>query len=239
MTEELNAQDEERLKLKPSNRIVTWPNFVSLIRLLTIPVIAILIDRGELVLGLVMLAVSGLTDALDGFLARRLNQITKLGQILDPIADRLLICCSILALGFADLLPWWFIIVVGARDIMLAVLVFVLAQYDYGPLPVHFVGKTATAMIMVDIPTLIISGIGSGPIFTVMQDFGVALAVWGIALYWVAGIIYVHQGIRLIIKTRREMAQHADIQGTFTQTDTAEADTVEQPHVYESVNHAE
>lgn len=198
MNEYLSEEDEETLKLKPSNRIFTWPNLVSFIRLLTIPAIAILIDKGHLVYGLIVLAISALTDALDGYLARSLNQITKLGQILDPLADRLLICCSILALGFANIIPWWFIIVVASREVVLAILVLVLAQFGYGPLPVHFVGKTATAMIMADVPILVISAMGTSTIFTTLESIGLALAIWGIAMYWVAGLLYIRQGIRLI-----------------------------------------
>ncbi|TCD54798.1 CDP-alcohol phosphatidyltransferase family protein [Alloscardovia theropitheci] len=198
MDEQITEEDELTLKLKPSNKIITWPNFVSLIRLLTIPVIALLIDKGHLFAGLVVLAISALSDALDGYLARTLNQITKLGQILDPLADRLLIVFSILALGFANIIPWWFIIVVASREAVLAVLVFILAQYDYGPLPVHFVGKTATAMIMCDVPILMISRMGTSPLFQVIGHIGIAMAVWGIALYWVAGLIYIRQGVRLI-----------------------------------------
>ena len=203
-THDTDTMADETLLLKPSNRIITWPNFVSLIRLLTIPLIAIQITQGHLFIGLIVLAISALTDGIDGFLARRLNQITKLGQILDPIADRLLIVSSILALGFAGFLPWWFIIVVGLRDFILAVQIIVLAQYDYGPLPVHFVGKTATAMIMTDIPVLMISGMGQSWIFNALENFGVALAIWGVALYWVAGVIYIKQGMRLIRQAHEE-----------------------------------
>lgn len=195
-----SEKDAQTLSLRPSNRIVTWPNFVSLLRLLTIPLIAILIDHGHLVYGLIMLAISALTDWLDGFLARSLNQITKLGQILDPIADRLLIFCSILALGFAGIIPWWFIIIVGSREVVLSILVLVLAQFNYGPLPVHFVGKTATAMIMADIPLLMISGMGTSTLFSILEYAGLALAIWGISLYWVAGFIYMYQGVKLIRK---------------------------------------
>ncbi|MFD0704963.1 CDP-alcohol phosphatidyltransferase family protein [Alloscardovia venturai] len=196
--------EKEALKLKPTNRIVTWPNLVSLFRLISIPFIAVLISHDYLLWGLVLLAFSALTDALDGFLARKLNQITKLGQILDPIADRLLIFCSILALGTSGFIPWWFLLVVGARDLMLGVVIIILAQFGYGPLPVHFVGKTATAMIMADIPLLMISGLGTAPIFGLLATAGTALAIWGVVMYWIAGIIYVRQAIGLVRGTLRE-----------------------------------
>ena len=92
----------------------------------------------------------------------------------------------------------------GLRDFILGVQIIVLAQYDYGPLPVHFVGKTATAMIMTDIPVLMISGMGQSWIFNALENFGVALAIWGVALYWVAGVIYIKQGMRLIRQAHEE-----------------------------------
>lgn len=202
-------EDEETLKLKPSNKIVTWPNFVSLIRLLSIPFISVLIVTGDLGWGLFFLAISALSDALDGFLARRLNQITKVGQILDPIADRLLIFCSIVALGMSGAVPWWFLIMVGLRDFTLAILIFILAQYGYGPLPVHFVGKTATAMIMAAIPVLMISELGTGAFFDTLSIAGTALAIWGMAMYWIAGIIYFKQGFELIRGARNERNEAA------------------------------
>ncbi|MCB6478642.1 hypothetical protein LI171_20650, partial [Emergencia timonensis] len=79
----------------------------------------------------------------------------KIGQILDPIADRLLIICSVLALGVAGIIPWWMINIIAARDAWMMLLVLWLAQYDYGPLPVHFVGKAGTFMLMVSIVALI------------------------------------------------------------------------------------
>ena len=84
-----------------------------------------------MVTALVVLALSAISDGLDGLIARSFNQVSKIGQILDPIADRLLIFCSILALGVANIIPWWMLIVVGLRDLIMAVLILVLAQHDY------------------------------------------------------------------------------------------------------------
>ena len=147
----------------PEARDLIWtvPNAISLLRILSIPLFAVLVTRRDMVCALFVLAVSALSDGLDGLVARRFNQVSKIGQILDPIADRLLIFCSILALGVANIIPWWMLIVVGLRDLIMAILILVLAQHDYGPLPVHFVGKAGTAMLLIAIVVLIFTDIWS------------------------------------------------------------------------------
>lgn len=100
-----------------------------------------------MVLALVVLALSRYLTVWMVLLQGRSIK-SKIGQILDPIADRLLIFCSILALGVADIIPWWMLIIVGLRDLIMAIFVLALAQHDYGPLPVHFVGKAGTAMLI-------------------------------------------------------------------------------------------
>lgn len=84
-----------------------------------------LVSHHRMVTALVVLALSAISDGLDGLIARSFNQVSKIGQILDPIADRLLIFCSILALGVANIIPWWMLIVVGLRDLIMAVLILV------------------------------------------------------------------------------------------------------------------
>ena len=117
--------------------IFTVPNGISVLRIISIPVIAVLVSKHEMVASLIIIALSAMSDGLDGVIARKFNQVSKLGQILDPIADRLLIFCSILALGIAHVIPWWVLIVVGMRDLLMGVLIVMLAQHGYGPLPVH------------------------------------------------------------------------------------------------------
>lgn len=196
---------QERQKYSPEARDVlfTVPNVISLLRIVSIPVIAVLIARHEMVSALVLLAISAASDGIDGIIARTFNQVSKIGQILDPVADRLLIFCSILALGCAGIIPWWVLIVVGLRDLIMAVLVLMLAQHDYGPLPVHFVGKTGTALLMVAIVVMIFAGIKDNPASQLLNYFGIATCIWGIVLYWLAGYIYMRQGFSLIAADRR------------------------------------
>ena len=123
---------------EPRDIYLTVPNCISLLRIVSIPFIAVFVSHHKMVLALIVLALSAVSDGLDGLIARSFNQVSKIGQILDPIADRLLIFCSILALGVANIIPWWMLIVVGLRDLIMAALVLILAQHDYGPLPVDF-----------------------------------------------------------------------------------------------------
>ena len=182
--------------------VFTIPNLISVLRIISIPIIAMLVARHEMITALIVLAISAVSDSLDGIIARTFNQVSKIGQILDPIADRLLIFCSILALGVAGIIPWWMLIVVGARDVLMAVLILVLAQHDYGPLPVHFVGKAGTAMLMMSIVALIVADIWQTPAMELLHLAALSAGIWGVALYWLAGIIYYRQGFELLRRDR-------------------------------------
>ncbi|WP_297316488.1 CDP-alcohol phosphatidyltransferase family protein [Bifidobacterium indicum] len=187
-----------RYSPEPRSVIFTIPNVISLLRICSIPLIAYLVANRHLIISLVVLLISALSDGVDGIIARRFNQVSKLGQILDPVADRLLILCSILALSIADILPWWLMVLVGARDVLLGILTLVLAQHDYGPLPVHFAGKTGTAVLMLAIPALIFADVGRTPLFRIFHLVALGAVIWGVALYWLAGLIYAYQGIGLL-----------------------------------------
>ncbi|OZG69138.1 CDP-alcohol phosphatidyltransferase family protein [Bifidobacterium eulemuris] len=195
-----NSKFENRYSPEARDIYFTVPNAISLLRIASIPFIAVLIARHEMVAALVVIAISAISDGVDGIIARKFNQVSKIGQILDPIADRLLIFCSILALGIAGIIPWWMLIVVGLRDLWMAIQVLWLAQYDYGPLPVHFVGKTGTALLMISIVALIFADLGTGALFAMLHTAALATGIWGIAMYWLAGYIYTRQGIALLRK---------------------------------------
>ncbi|WP_317643691.1 CDP-alcohol phosphatidyltransferase family protein [Bombiscardovia apis] len=195
-----------RSKYSPDPRDVIWtvPNVISLLRILSIPVIAYLVARRHLIIALVVLLISAISDGVDGIIARRFNQVSKLGQILDPIADRLLILSSVLALSIANILPWWLLVLVGLRDVLMGILVLCLAQHDYGPLPVHFAGKTGTAVLMLAIPALILADAWHSPFFQVLHLIALGAVIWGVGLYWLAGCFYAQQGIALMRQDARQ-----------------------------------
>ena len=178
------------------NRVLTVPNVISFLRICSIPYLAVLIAQHKMWPALIVLAIAALSDCIDGYIARTFNQVSKLGQILDPIADRLLIVCSTLALAFAKIIPWWALALVVLRDAIMAILIVILAQYDYGPLPVNFMGKTGTALLMVTIVLfMIVFAIATEPML-ILYAAAIACAIWGITLYWFAGILYCIQAYK-------------------------------------------
>jgi cardiolipin synthase len=155
-------------------------------------------------LGLLML--SGLTDYLDGYLARKLNQASALGEILDPVADRLYILAVVLGLALREIIPWWVAVILPLRDLLLWGLVPFLRTRGYSALPVHFLGKAATFNLLYAFPLLLL-GDGTGVVASLAEVFGWAFAIWGIGLYWWAGVLYAWQVRRLLAETeRREVA---------------------------------
>lgn len=180
-----------------SDHIITIPNVLSFLRLALVPVFLILLVEGQDALALVILAVSGITDFLDGFLARRLNQVSRLGQLLDPAADRLYIFAALLGLGWRELIPFWLVIVIIARDVMLVVLAVMLARHGSGALPVVNTGKAATAALFVGLPVLMLAAAVPSIGFLALP-IGLAFSILGAVLYWAAGIIYIVQTRRLI-----------------------------------------
>lgn len=180
-----------------SSRILTIPNTISLLRLALVPVFAVLIVEGHDGWALTVLAIAGASDWLDGVLARRLNQVTKLGQVLDPAADRLFIFVTLLALAWRDVVPLWVVIVIVLRDVTLLFLLPVLTRHGYGPLPVSFVGKAATFALLYAFPLLLLAE-APGALGATASIVGWAFTGWGIGLYWLAGVQYIRQTRQLV-----------------------------------------
>jgi len=188
---------EEALRTEVgTDRVFTIPNVLSFLRLLGVPLFVWLLVNEDDGLALVVLAVSGFTDWLDGKLARRWNQITRLGQLLDPVADRLYIFATVVVFAWREIIPLWFAAILIGRDVFLALLLPVLRRLGLVALPVHFLGKAATANLLYAFPLLLL-GDGDSTLATLARVFGWAFAIWGAALYWWAGLIYVVQTIRL------------------------------------------
>lgn len=190
-------------ELTRTQRIWTVPNVLSMARLAGVPVFLWLVlgpEADAWALGLLM--VSGLTDWLDGYLARRLDQYSQLGEVLDPVADRLYILAVVVGLALRDIIPWWVALVLPLRDALLWVLVPFLRTRGYSALPVHFLGKAATFNLLYAFPLLLL-GDGTGTVATLAEIFGWAFAFWGIGLYWWAGLLYAWQVRRLLADTER------------------------------------
>ena len=185
------------------DRIVTWPNALSAARLAGVPVFLWLVIGPRTattdVIAAALLGFAGISDWLDGKLARMLNQTSRLGQLLDPAADRLYIAVTIIALAVRGIIPWWLFGALAAREACVALALLVLRRRtDYAALQVSFVGKAATLCLMYAFPLLFL-GAHDGDVSEVVRIIGWAFAVWGVTLYWWAALLYLTQ-IRDLVK---------------------------------------
>jgi len=186
-----------------SERVWTIPNLLSLLRLLGVPLF-LWLALGPHADGwaFAVLAFAGISDYADGKIARRFNQSSRLGALLDPAADRLYILATLIALTVRDIVPLWIAVGIPARDVLLALTLPVLRRHGYGPLPVHFLGKAATLCLLYALPLLLLAHHG-GTLGDIARPFAWAFTVWGIGLYWWAGWLYVVQFRSLVRRDPR------------------------------------
>jgi cardiolipin synthase (CMP-forming) len=179
-----------------ADRVLTIPNLISFARLLGVPVFLwlILVPQAD-GWAFILLAVAGASDWVDGYLARRLNQRSELGVLLDPLADRLYIAATLLGLALRQLIPWWLVGILVARELFLLALLPRIRRSGRLALPVTYIGKSATFCLLWGFPLLLLGG---QPTFgTAALAFGWAFALWGTYLYWWAGIRYAQQAFAL------------------------------------------
>jgi cardiolipin synthase (CMP-forming) len=185
----------------PGERIWTIPNAISMARLIGVPVFLWLVlgvnkpAADWWAVGLLM--ASGFSDWLDGKIARALNQQTRLGQLLDPAADRLYIVATIVALAVRAIIPWWLVALLAARELLMAAVLAVLRRRGWGTLQVSFVGKTATLCLLYAFPLLFL-GAHVASYAETARVAGWTFVIWGSALYWCAAVLYIVQARRLL-----------------------------------------
>lgn len=192
--------------MTPSGQVLTVPNAISFARLLGVPLFLYLYLVAEAdVAAVAVLALGGTSDWVDGYVARRLGQVSRLGELLDPLVDRLYILATLLAFTVGDVIPWPLTAALLAREAMLVACLAVLRRYRYGPPPVHYLGKTATFLLLAAFPVLLLAATlpaGSGGQVAASAT-GWGLAWWGVVLYWAAGVLYVGQVVTLVRAARR------------------------------------
>jgi cardiolipin synthase (CMP-forming) len=174
------------------------PNFLSLLRIILVPVVVIFLIQGSYGKALFTFAVAGLTDALDGTLARLLNQQTVLGSYLDPIADKLLLTASFVTLSILGIIPSWLTVIVISRDflILLGIAVLSMISIPYVIKPA-FVGKITTAL---QIGTIFLALLLQAFFYDLNYDW-VIIFCWLTGLFTIAsGLIYITRGVQLINK---------------------------------------
>ena len=185
---------ENRDPAEPGDRILTIPNGISVARLVGVPFFL------WLVLGphadgwaVALLIVAGLSDWLDGKIARALNQTSKLGQLLDPAADRLYIGATLVALAIRAIIPWWLLAILAIRELTVgAGLEFLRRRTRISGLQVSLAGKAATLCLLYAFPLLFL-GDHPGWGGTLARVIGWAFAIWGTALYWQSALLYLTQ----------------------------------------------
>jgi cardiolipin synthase len=150
-----------------------------------------------------VLALSGVTDWADGVLARKLNQLSRFGALLDPLADRLYILATLAGLVLRHIIPWELAVVIVGRDLVLMVALAVLRRRGWGPPDVHYLGKAATFCLLYAFPLLLLGAHG-GTLSAIAKPIAWAFTVWGTALYLWAGAVYLAQIVGLI---RRPVGQ--------------------------------
>ena len=152
-----DSEPETTTAVRPDQqgRILTVPNAISVARLAGVPVFLWLV-LGPQADGwaVALLIVAGLSDWLDGVIARAWNQQSRLGQVLDPAADRLYIAATLIGLAIRGIIPWWLVALLVARELVLGVALLMLRRHGYGPLQVSLVGKTATLCLLYAFPLL-------------------------------------------------------------------------------------
>ena len=179
------------------------PNFLSFLRIALVPVFLWFLLEEMFVSAITVLAIAGLTDFLDGYLARKLNQTTKLGKLLDPVADRLYIFATLLALSATGYVPWWLAGLVILRDLLMLISLPVLASVGHRTLPVHYLGKASTFALLYAFPLLLMGKIFTEAAF-IITPAAWAFALWGVALYWWSGFVYLWQLVLLIREQRQD-----------------------------------
>jgi cardiolipin synthase len=190
-------------------RVLTVPNAISVARRAGVPAFL------WLVLGphadgwaVALLAAAGISDWLDGKLARAWNQQSRLGRLLDPAADRLYIAATLAGLAIRGIVPWWLVGLLAGRELVLGAALLALRRQRYEPLQVSFVGKAATLCLLYAFPLLFL-GAHVGPWALAAQIIGWAFAVWGSALYWWAAVLYLRQTWALLSEARGQQAGRA------------------------------
>lgn len=185
------------------DRIWTVPNLLSFIRLLGVPLFLWLLLGGHRNqpaadgFALLVLVGSGITDWLDGKLARWLNQQSRFGEMLDPAADRLYTLATLIAFVLRDFIPWWVAAALIARDLLMALNLLVLRRFGFAPPEVNYLGKAATFTLMYAFPLLLVTQ-GPASIAAVARPIAYAFMIWGGFLFLWSGGLYLAQAVQAL-----------------------------------------
>lgn len=178
------------------DRIWTIPNAISFLRLGLVPLFYWLLVNGQDGLALGILIAATASDFIDGFIARRFNQVTRLGALLDPASDRLFIAACVIGLTVRDMIPVPLLIAVLARDVLLLVIVLVRRIRIRDFPRVNLLGKAATFALFLAFPVIVMSHVVPSAAIA-LAVIGWVLGASGAVLYWLAGFTYIAQLVRV------------------------------------------
>jgi cardiolipin synthase len=182
-------------------RVLTIPNVLSLIRLVLVPVfLYLLLVTHAYALAVAILMFSGFSDWADGKIARLVaNQSSRLGELLDPLVDRVYMVTVPLGLGAAGVVPWWLVGTLIGRDLVLAATLPVVRSRGLTALPVTYIGKAATFALMSGFP-LVLLGQWDALWSRVIGACGWGFLIWGVGMYLWSAVLYLLQ-VRLVVST--------------------------------------
>ncbi len=195
------------------DRIVTVPNAITLVRLACIPVFLwLLFGTDRQTAAAVLLGALGATDWVDGFVARRYHQVSTVGKVLDPVADRVLVVTAVIAITVHGAVPVWFAAATLAREVVVSAAVLLLASLGAARIDVLWVGKAGTFALMFSYPAFLLSDGTAGwqgPIHVIAWVSGLL----GLALAWIAAASYVPVARTALADGRRARRQAAATTG--------------------------
>jgi len=177
---------------------LTIPNALTALRGLGVPLfIWLALGVKQDGWAILVLAIGGLTDYLDGKLARAWNQTSRFGELADPAIDRVYILATLIVLYIRTAIPFWIIFILILRDLILGLVTLLLTRKGQPPLQVTYIGKAATFNLLYAFPLLLLA-LSDGWVGTVAFIFGWAFAYWGVALYLFTGVSYFRTGLKSI-----------------------------------------
>lgn len=177
---------------------LTIPNALTALRGLGVPLfIWLALSKEADGWAILVLAIGGVTDYLDGKLARLWNQTSRFGELADPAIDRIYILATLVVLYLREAIPFWLIALLLARDLVLAIVTIVLTRNGLPPLKVSYIGKAATFNLLYAFPLLLLA-LSDSLAGTLAFIFGWAFAIWGLVLYLFTGVSYFRSAVKSI-----------------------------------------
>jgi len=187
----------------------TVPNAISVVRLLCVPVFLVLLFvREDQVAAAALLAVLGATDWVDGWIARRWGQVSEVGKILDPTADRIMLVVAIVAIAIEGAVPWWFAGLTLAREVLVSAAAIVLAGLCARRIDVTWWVKTGTFLLMVSYP-LFLASVSTWSLADAARTVAWACGIPGLAIAWYAAVGYVPAARQALVEGRRSRTARA------------------------------